>query len=125
MRSKRIIGIIMISDEVSTAGHFNWRARPLLGIFLNEVGNLTDVFNDEDKGKFNKMMYEAFMLATRDEPQLHGSNGETMAAFIATVEFECLAPLTKMAKLDPWRTAERYLVFGVAEHGRCKLLVYN
>ena len=58
--------MIMTSDEVSTAGHFNWPARPLSGIFLNEVGNLTDVFNDEDKGKSNKMMYEAFMLATRD-----------------------------------------------------------
>ena len=86
----------MTSDEVSTAGLFNWAARPLLGILLNEVGNLTDLFNDEDKGKFNKMMYEAFMLATRDEPQLHWSNGETMAAFRSEVKVECLPPLTRM-----------------------------
>ena len=64
MRSKSINAIIMTSDEVSTAGHFNWPAQPLLGIFLNEVGNLTDLFNDDDKRKFNTMMSEAFILAT-------------------------------------------------------------
>ena len=88
MRSKSINAIIMTSDEVSTAGHFNWATRPLLGILLNEVGNLTDLFNDEDKGKFNEMMYEAFMLATGDMPQLHWSNGETMAAFRSEVEVD-------------------------------------
>ena len=124
MRSKRINAIIVTSDEVSAAGHFNLPAQPLLGIFLNEVGNLTDLFNDDDK--FNTMMSEAFILATGIRPQLHWREGaETMAAFRSEVEVECLAPLIKMPKLDPWRTAGRYFVCGVTEHGRCKLLLYN
>ena len=116
----------MTSDEVRTVGHVNWHAQPLLGIPFNEVGNLSDLFNEDDKRKFNIMMSEAFILATGNRPQLHWRQGaETMAAFRSEVEVECLAPLIKMPKLDPWRTADRYFVCGVTEHGRCKLLLYN
>ena len=61
------------------------RGRALVGILLNEVGNMSDLVTEEGRNNFNRMLVNSFRDARGEEPQVHWSLGETMAAFRPTV----------------------------------------
>ena len=48
-----------------------------------------------------------------------------MTAWHSNQMVQVLPPLTKMKKVHAWRTCERLVLTGAAEHGYPKLLVYN
>ena len=100
-------------------------AKPLLGILLNEVGNLTHLLDTEGKDRFTQMITEAFSKAGYDKPTVVWSSGATMAAFKAGVSVTSLPPLTNMVRVHPWRAVERFELSGATEHGPVKMLVYN
>ena len=83
------------------------------------------MLDTNDKKKFDEMMLDAFNEAEYDEPQIFWSGGEKMAAFRKGVTVKYLPPLTNMKGLQPWRIVERFEMFGAAEHGHCKMLVFN
>ena len=119
---KRLIRLV---TELFKASSVHGGGPELLGIFLNEVGNLSDLFDDTAKGKFEDMMREAFARATMDVPQVLWSPGETMAALRPDVPVECLSRLSHLPRVNSWREVERFTIHGATEHGTCKLLVYN
>ena len=90
------------------------------GILLCEVGNLSDPITPEGRERLEEVLGFAFKengAAEHGPPQFFWSNGETMAAF--------MEPLTKMCRVDSWRTVERFKVIGATEHGEHTLLIYN
>jgi hypothetical protein len=107
----------------ASAGH--GRHHELLGILLNEVGNLSDLLDDKCRDTFGNMMTNAFFSAAEIEPRIIWSPGETMAAFRSDINVECLPQLARMNRLHAYRTVDRFAVLGATEHGPCKLLVYN
>ena len=117
--------LIRLVTELFKASSVHGGGPELLGIFLNEVGNLSDLFDDTAKGKFEDMMREAFARATMDVPQVLWSPGETMAALRPDVPVECLSRLSHLPRVNSWREVERFTIHGATEHGTCKLLVYN
>ena len=46
------------------------RRNELLGVLLNEVGNMSDLFDDDCRDKFKDMMTDAFLSAAMIEPQI-------------------------------------------------------
>ena len=101
---------------------------PVLGLLLNEVGNMSDLPTEEGKEKLQEVLMNAFKQAGATDhgpPQFFWSEGETMATFRAEVHVLALEPLTKMKRVDPWRVVERFEVIGATEHGPCSLLIYN
>ena len=98
------------------------------GLLLCEVGNLSDLITAEGKTRLEQVLTTAFGQAgdgQHEKPQFFWSNGETMAAFTAELKVEMLQPLRKMARVEKWRTADRFKITGATEHGECKLLIYN
>ena len=100
------------------------------GIFLNEVGNLSDLLEAHERNEFEFVLREAFGAAdamTHGPPQIYWSNGETVAAFRAEVNVLELPTLEfdELSEIDTWRTVERFAVFGGPEHGSHSMLIYN
>ena len=101
---------------------------PVLGLLLNEVGNMSDLLTEEGKEKLQEVLMNAFKQAGATEhgpPQFFWSEGETMATFRAEVQVLALQPLTKMRRVDSWRVVERFELFGGPEHGSGSLLIYT
>ena len=72
------------------------------------------------------MIRDAFQEAGYEEPTIFWSRGETMAAFRNGVTVHCLPSLTKMNRVDSWRTVERFILLGATKHGQpCQMLVFN
>ena len=69
------------------------RRHEVLGVLLNEVGNMSDLLDPTCKDKFEDTITEAFFTAATAEPQIMWSPGETMAAFLPDVHVECLSRL--------------------------------
>ena len=98
------------------------------GILLCEVGNLSEPITPTGRQRLEEVLGLAFKEAGAVEhgpPQFFWSDGDTMAAFRAEVQVDVMEPLTKMPRVDPWRTVERFKAFGDTEHGRHTLLIYN
>ena len=112
----------LVQDLFGQAGG---RGRALLGILLNEVGNLSDLVKDQGRKNMDAVLQKAFQLSCQEAPNIHWSEGETMVAFRPGVEVQHLDPLKDLTTDAPWRTVERLVLSGVSEHGRCKLLVFN
>ena len=71
---------------------------------------------------------DAFRSAGATEfgyPQFFWADDEPMAAFKAEVEVSALPQLTKMSRVDSWRTVQKFKVTGATEHSPCSLLLYN
>ena len=117
--------IKLVTELFHESQHCDGKRHELNGILLNEVGNMSDLCDENCKKKFNEMMTAAFESATRTKPHIIWSVGETMAAFRDNIKVECLPRMTEMFKIDAWRTVERFVVYGATEHGPCTLLVYN
>ena len=83
----------------ASAGH--GRHHELLGILLNEVGNMSYLLDDKCRDTFGDMMSDAFLSAAGIEPQIMWSPGETMAAYRPDINVECLPRLTQMDRLHP------------------------
>ena len=111
--------------ELFEANAHDERPHQLLGILLNEVGNLSDLLDGECRDKFGDMMTNSFFSAAENEPQICWSPGETMAAFRSDINVKCLPQLANINRLSAYRTVDRFAVIGATEHGPCKLLVYN
>ena len=82
----------------------------------------------EGKKRLEEVLRRAFEDAGAQEhglPQFFWSAGETMAAFKAEVTVRTLDPLTKMSRVDNWRTVDRFKVTGATENGEHTLLIYN
>ena len=105
------------------------------GILLCEVGNISDPITPEGRERLKEVLESAFKetgAAEHGPPQFFWSNdeffwsnGETMAAFKAEAQVHVMKPLTRMRRLDSWRTVERFKVIGATEHGKHTLLIYN
>ena len=117
--------LVRLVNELFEANAGHGRHHKLLGILLNEVGNLSDLLDDECRNTFGDMMSEAFLSNAGIEPQIMWSPGETMAAFRPDIRVECLPQLAQMNRLHSCRTVDLFVVHGATEHGLCKLLVYN
>lgn len=95
----------------------------VVGLCLNEVGNLSDLLSREDQMLFENLLEEAFDKAGATEhgpPQIYWS-GETVAAWLHEQQVRQLPTLKKMPKVDAWRAVERFEVM----HPAGSLLVYN
>ena len=58
------------------------------GLLLNEVGNLSDLLQDDERNKFSDLLIEAFHSAGASEhgrPRIFWSGGETVAALRSEV----------------------------------------
>ena len=98
------------------------------GILLCEVGSLSDLITPEGRFNLEEVLRLAFLEAGAAEhgpPQFFWSNGETMVAFESKVQVHVMDPLTKMTRVDSWRTVDRFKVIGATEHGEHTLLLYN
>ena len=113
---------VLVSDLFTAATE---RGRVLWGILLNEVGNMSELLDHCGRQNFDGMLRDGFRQSCGEEPQLYWSKGETMAAFRPAVTVERLPSLVRMTRVDPWRTVERFALFGATEHGPCTLLVFN
>ncbi len=103
-------------------------SEPALGLFLNEVGNLSDLLTPKGQQRLQDVLQEAFQNAGAIEhgpPQFLWSEGETMAALRAEVQVVALEPLTKIKRVDPWRVVERFELIRPTEHGQYSMLIYN
>ena len=98
------------------------------GILLCEVGNFSDPITPKGRQRLEEVLGLAFKetgAAEHGPAQFFWSDGETMAAFKAEAKVDVMEPLTKMFRVDPWRTVERFKAFGATEHGGHTLLIYN
>ena len=98
------------------------------GILLCEVGNISDPITPEGRERLEEVLEFAFKetgAAEHGPPQFCWSNGETMVAFKAEAQVHVMEPLTKMFRVDSWRTVERFKVIGATEHGEHTLLIFN
>jgi hypothetical protein len=99
-----------------------------VGLCLNEVGNLSDLFRKTDKELFDNLIQEAFQDAGAAEhgpAQIFWGDGETVAAWRHEQEVNKLSQLKKLPHVSTWRTLDRFEVTGATEHGPASLLVYN
>jgi hypothetical protein len=102
----------------------------VVGLCLNEVGNLDDLLSEEAKKIFEGLIQEAFETAGSAErgpakifwPK---GGGETVTAWRADMVVIPMSTLKNMPKQPPYRVVERLLLIGATEHGQCSLLVYN
>ena len=101
------------------------RGRGLLGVLLNEVGNLSELVDENGRQNMDRMLETSFQRSCGGVPNILWSEGETMAAFRPSVEVARLDTLDFLVRDAPWRSVERFVLTGAAEHGRCNLLVYN
>ena len=107
---------------------FSKLLRDCHGIFLCEVGNLSDPITKVGRWELECVLELAFKdagAAKHGPPQSFWSRGETMAAFEAGVQVHKMEPLTQMPRVDSWRTVDRFKVTGATEHGAHTLLIYN
>ena len=103
-------------------------SEPALGLFLNEVGNLSDLLTLKGQQRLQDVLQEAFQNAGAIEhgpPQFLWSGGETMAVVRAEVHVLALEPLTNIARVDSWRVVERFELIRPTEHGQYSMLIYN
>ena len=87
------------------------------GLLLNEVGNLNDLLQEQQRQVFNNLLREAFHTAgasNHGNPQIFWSDGETVAAFRRALEVRPLATLKfdASSRLDTWREVKRFQVIG-------------
>ena len=88
------------------------------GILLCEVGNWSDLCQEPEKQKIDKVLHDAFFAATGKRPSIHWSEDETVAAFDADLKVDRLLSLTELGHpIADWRTLERYVITGATEHG--------
>jgi hypothetical protein len=107
---------------------YNWQGSRVIGLCLNEVGNLSDLLNQEDRQFFDELIQEAFQQAGATEhgpAQIIWSEGDTVSAWRQEQAVANLSPLTNTFGVRPWRTLDRLEVMGATEHGAFSLLVYN
>ena len=100
----------------------------VVGLCLNEVGNLSDLLGYEERILFDDLIQEAFNMAGATEhgpARIFWSKGETISAWRQEQVVTNLSALTKMPRVDDWRTLDRLEVIGATKHGPCSLLVYN
>ena len=107
-----------------------WSTENPAGILLNEIGNLSDLVQGQEREKINDVLKEAFRTAGASKhghPKIFWSDGETLGAFRAEVSVRPLSTLgfDAQSKIDPWRKVERFIVTGATEHGRHSMLIYN
>ena len=69
--------IKLVTDLFHESQHCDGRRHELNGILLNEVGNMSDLCDENCKKKFDEMMTAAFDSATRTKP---GSRRKTRRA---------------------------------------------
>lgn len=81
----------------------------------------------ESREMFEEALKDAIFRAAQADTTIVWApdNGETLAAFLPYANCVVLPRMTHMPKVDAWRTVERYLIQGAAEHGSHILLVYN
>ena len=96
------------------------------GILLNEIGNLSDLVQGQEREKINDVLKDAFYIAGASKhgsPLIFWSDGETLGAFRAEVSVRPLPTLefNAQSKIDTWRKVERFEVTGATEHGRHSL----
>ena len=105
-----------------------YRQLKVVGLCLNEVGNLSDLLTPEDRQHFDELIQEAFQQAGATEhgpAQIIWSEGETVSAWRQEQVVKSLLPLTNIPKVHAYRTLDRLEVMGDTEHGPCSLLIYN
>ena len=71
----------------------------VLGLLLNEVGNMSNLLTIESKGRLENVLTEAFQKAGASDhglPQFFWSEGSKMAAFRSEVQVLALEPLTRI-----------------------------
>ena len=81
--------------------------RPI-GLLLREVGNMSDLLNNDAKDTLRELMTNAFKDACATEqgdPQFFWDEGETLAVFKAGVQVCALKPFTKIPISRAVRTA--------------------
>ena len=84
--------------------------------------------DEEGRTWLKKVIEEAFEKTGATEhgdPQFFWSEGETMAAFKAEATVHPLEPVSKMNRVDAWRTADAFKLTCATEHGPRSLLIYN
>ena len=101
------------------------RGRALLGIPLDEVGNLSDLVDEQRRQSMSGMLAASFRQSCSEEPHIYWSQGETVAACRPHFDVESLPTLSGMKRIASWRAVDRFALSGAAEHGRCKLRVFN
>ena len=87
----------------------------VMGIGLNEVGNMSDLLTEPAKQRVEQVVAGAFSdvgALEHGPPRIFWSGGETMAMFRADVQVEALPSLTNMLKVDDWRTVDRFVLTG-------------
>jgi hypothetical protein len=93
------------------------------------VGNLDDCVKENEKRPVKELIQDAFKDAGAAEQGaaqiMWSKDAETVSAWRSDVNVKVLKPLSKMGRLDGWRTVDRFKVSGATEHGSCSLLVYN
>ena len=100
----------------------------VIGLCLNEVGDLSHPLRSKDRIEFNGLIQEAFEQAnaTKHGPaSILWSDGETVTAWRNEVNVKTLQKFKNMDKVDPWRSIELFRITSATEHGPCKLLVHN
>ena len=83
----------------------------VLGLLVNEVGNMSDLVTVDGKTRQEEVLKAAFKKAGATEhgmPRFFWSEGETMAAFRAEVRVVALEPLSRMKRVDEGRVVERF-----------------
>ena len=99
----------------------------VMGICLNEVGNLDDLLDEKKIAEFNILIEQGFESAGASQhgnPQIFWS-GETVVAFRAEIGIRTLPPLTEMHQVHSWRVIERFEIVGASGLEQCKFLLYN
>lgn len=102
--------------------------RPVLGLLLNEVGNMRHLLNETATRRLEEVIENAFESASVEEhgpPNIIWSQGETMAIFKTEMDVRVLKTAQQRAQVDAWRVIETFELTGAAEHGPCSLLIYN
>ena len=97
----------------------------LLGILLNEVGNMTELLDTEGKMRLEAVLNNVFERQTGNRPQFFWNDGETMAVFRADVHVQELSRLCRIPRMDSWKVLERFYIHDAVEHGSSGLLIYN
>ena len=98
------------------------------GILLNEIGNLSDLVQGQEREKINDVLKEAFYTAGASKhghPQIFWSDGETLGAFRAEVDVRSLPTLEfdERSRIGTWKKVERFGVTSATEHGRQSILI--
>ena len=84
----------------------------IVGLCLNEVGNLDDPLDENDKELFESLIQETFEAAQKPGPVQFVGEGETVTAWAHSVSVTILLPLEKMKELPDYRRVERFELHG-------------